>query len=55
MISDGDLYTLAIALGCISAVLIVVYHFVEVNASAISKFEQGFVNQDSTRAQKATR
>jgi hypothetical protein len=32
MISDGDLYTLAIFLGSASMVLIVVYHYFEVNA-----------------------
>ncbi|MCJ1278115.1 hypothetical protein MMC21_005929 [Puttea exsequens] len=32
MISDADLYTLAIFLGCLSMLLIVLYHFLEVNA-----------------------
>ncbi|KAH6604873.1 hypothetical protein Trco_006580 [Trichoderma cornu-damae] len=32
MISDDELYKLAIFLGSISMVLIVVYHFLEVNA-----------------------
>lgn len=32
MISDGDLYKLAIFLGTASMVLIVVYHFLEVNS-----------------------
>ncbi|EHK45516.1 hypothetical protein TRIATDRAFT_39351 [Trichoderma atroviride IMI 206040] len=31
MISDDDLYKLAIFLGSISMILIVVYHFLEVN------------------------
>lgn len=33
MISDSDLYSLAIFLGCVSMLLIVMYHFLEVNAS----------------------
>ncbi len=32
MISDDELYTLAIFLGCASMILIVLYHFLEVNA-----------------------
>ena len=32
MISDDDLYKLAIFLGSISMILIVVYHFLEVNS-----------------------
>jgi len=32
MISDGELYRLAIGLGSVAMVLIVVYHFFEVNA-----------------------
>ena len=32
MITDGDLYKLAILLGAVSMVLIVLYHFLEVNA-----------------------
>lgn len=32
MISDNQLYSLAIFLGCISMLLIVLYHFLEVNA-----------------------
>jgi hypothetical protein len=33
MISDDDLYRLAIFLGSIAMVLIVIYHFFEVNSS----------------------
>jgi oligosaccharyl transferase complex subunit OST4 len=33
MISDGDLYRLAIFLGTTAMVLIVAYHFLEVNAA----------------------
>lgn len=32
MISDDDLYRLAIFLGCLAMLLIVLYHFLEVNA-----------------------
>ena len=32
MISDDDLYTLAIFLGTLAMLLIVLYHFLEVNA-----------------------
>jgi oligosaccharyl transferase complex subunit OST4 len=32
MISDNDLYTLSIFLGCCAMLLIVLYHFLEVNA-----------------------
>ena len=34
MISDDDLYRLAVFLGSAAVVLIVVYHFFEVNASS---------------------
>lgn len=33
MISDNDLYSLALFLGSAAMVLIVVYHYLEVNAS----------------------
>lgn len=33
MISDNDLYSLAIFLGCLAMLLIVLYHFLEVNAN----------------------
>ena len=32
MISDNDLYTLAIFLGSLAMLLIILYHFLEVNA-----------------------
>ncbi|KAH6971729.1 Oligosaccaryltransferase-domain-containing protein [Ilyonectria sp. MPI-CAGE-AT-0026] len=42
MISDGDLYRLAIFLGSASMVLIVLYHFLEINSSdAAQKVEGG--------------
>lgn len=37
MISDDDLYRLAIFLGSTSMVLIVLYHFLEVNATPEAK------------------
>lgn len=33
MISDGDLYSLAVFLGSASMILIVAYHYFEVNAA----------------------
>lgn len=33
MITDGELYNIAVLLGAASMILIVVYHYVEVNAS----------------------
>lgn len=42
MISDDDLYRLAIVLGAVAMVLIVLYHFLEVNSS------------DNALAEKAT-
>ncbi len=33
MISDNDLYTLAIFLGSAAMILIIVYHFLEVNST----------------------
>ncbi|KAI2634372.1 Oligosaccaryltransferase-domain-containing protein [Hypomontagnella submonticulosa] len=44
MISDDDLYTLAIFLGSMSMVLIVLYHFFEVNS-----------REDSALAEKAAK
>ena len=32
MLSDNDLYTLAVFLGSLSMLLIILYHFLEVNA-----------------------
>jgi dolichyl-diphosphooligosaccharide---protein glycosyltransferase subunit 4 len=39
MISDGELYRLAIFLGSSAMVLIVVYHYLEVNAKAATKVQ----------------
>ncbi|KAI0425695.1 Oligosaccaryltransferase-domain-containing protein [Xylaria sp. FL1042] len=44
MISDDDLYRLAIFLGSVAMILIVLYHFFEVNSQ-----------EDSALAQKASR
>ncbi|KAI0875157.1 hypothetical protein GGS24DRAFT_456679 [Hypoxylon argillaceum] len=44
MISDDDLYRLAIFLGSVAMILIVLYHFFEVNSQ-----------EDATLAQKAPR
>lgn len=37
MISDEELYTLAIFLGCLSMLLIVLYHFLVINAEPDEK------------------
>ncbi|KAH7134712.1 Oligosaccaryltransferase-domain-containing protein [Dactylonectria estremocensis] len=41
MISDADLYRLAIFLGSSSMVLIVLYHFLEVNSSDAAQKVEG--------------
>ena len=51
MISDGDLYRLAIFLGATSMVLIVIYHFLEVNAVEETK-PVGSEKGPSTTAKK---
>lgn len=45
MISDDDLYRLAIFLGSVSVVLIVVYHFLEINS------QDGALEQKAAKAQ----
>lgn len=40
MISDNDLYSLAIFLGSLAMLLIVIYHFLEINANK-SEDEEG--------------
>ncbi|KAK7413214.1 hypothetical protein QQX98_007938 [Neonectria punicea] len=51
MISDGDLYRLAIFLGSASMILIVLYHFLEVNASPVAhKVEGGKVAASKKQA-----
>jgi oligosaccharyl transferase complex subunit OST4 len=56
MISDSDLYRLAIFLGCASAFLIIVYHFIEVNASKVTSPGKVLAKQEkSTATGEATR
>ncbi|KAF6819984.1 oligosaccaryltransferase [Colletotrichum plurivorum] len=50
MISDNDLYRLAIFLGSAAMVLIVLYHYVEVNTTEDEKVEQ----KKPAKAVKAT-
>ncbi|KAL0941034.1 uncharacterized protein CTRU02_203797 [Colletotrichum truncatum] len=52
MISDNDLYRLAIFLGSAAMVLIVVYHYVEVNTKENNKVEQK--TAQSVKAAKAS-
>ncbi|KAL7624038.1 hypothetical protein AAE478_005595 [Parahypoxylon ruwenzoriense] len=52
MISDDDLYRLAIFLGSIAVVLIVLYHFFEVNSGEDSAFAEKAAK--STPAQQPT-
>lgn len=55
MITDSELYRLAIFLGCASAILIVVYHFVEVNANKTTDSGKGLAQQDQpAKTQRAT-
>lgn len=49
MISDDDLYTLAIFLGSLAMLLIVLYHFLEVNA-----INDGLVQSEDKASSKAT-
>lgn len=41
MISDDDLYTLAIFLGSLAMLLIILYHFLEVNAIVENSAQPG--------------
>ncbi|KAL8664962.1 MAG: hypothetical protein Q9202_002672 [Teloschistes flavicans] len=61
MISDTDLYSLAVFLGCLSMLLIIVYHFLEVNAieedtsSTTTKAQgQGRSSKGESRGEKGT-
>ena len=47
MISDNDLYRLAIFLGSAAVVLIIVYHFLEVNS------REGALEEKAAKAQPA--
>ncbi|KAI4122676.1 MAG: hypothetical protein LQ338_005674 [Usnochroma carphineum] len=61
MISDDDLYSLAVFLGCLSMLLIILYHFLEVNAkeddaatkATSEKASQGTTPANSARAVKS--
>lgn len=61
MISDNDLYSLAVFLGCLSMLLIILYHFLEVNAkeddappkASPEKGGQGTAAPSSARAVKS--
>jgi hypothetical protein len=50
MISDGDLYRLAIFLGSCAMMMIVLYHFLDVNAR-----EDGPTDKDNTKSAKQSR
>ncbi|KAI5863488.1 Oligosaccaryltransferase-domain-containing protein [Durotheca rogersii] len=45
MISDNDLYQLAISLGSLAMVMIVVYHFIEVNSG-----EDGILGEKAAKS-----
>ena len=53
MISDDDLYTLAIFLGSLAMLLIVLYHFLEVNAmdDASTQSEDKAFSKSASQAQ----
>lgn len=50
MISDDELYRIAIFLGSISVILIILYHFIEVNATV----EDGTLNEKQAANKAAT-
>ena len=55
MISDADLYSIAIFLGCASVIFIVLYHFIEVNASKVLNSEKETAAQaQSAKPNQAT-
>ena len=53
MISDNDLYSLAIFLGSASMLLIVVYHFLEVNKQ--DERSEGQASADAKKGEKSGR
>ena len=55
MISDDDLYTLAIFLGSLAMLLIVLYHFLEVNAIADSPIQSEEKTSSKSQSQVQTR
>ncbi|SPN98521.1 uncharacterized protein DNG_01566 [Cephalotrichum gorgonifer] len=54
MISDSDLYSIAIFLGCASALLIVVYHFIEVNGPKTLSGKAAALQGQSIKSQRAS-
>lgn len=54
MISDGDLYRLAIFLGSCAMMMIVLYHFLDVNARDDNETENTKSKQPRTTAESAT-
>ena len=54
MISDADLYSIAIVLGCVSALLIVLYHFIEVNGNIADSGKGDALKGRSGKSQRAT-
>ncbi|KAJ5128033.1 hypothetical protein N7448_008812 [Penicillium atrosanguineum] len=54
MISDGDLYRLAIFLGSCAMMMIVFYHFLDVNARDDNETENTKSKQTKTTAETAT-
>ncbi|CAL8578585.1 hypothetical protein XPA_004353 [Xanthoria parietina] len=53
MITDDQLYSLAIFLGCMSMLLIVLYHFLEVNAKEEEAKDTSPANKTSAAAPKS--
>lgn len=53
MISDADLYSIAIVLGCVSALLIVLYHFIEVNGNTANSANGDALKGQSGKSQRA--
>lgn len=54
MISDDDLYSIAIGFGCVSVVLIVIYHFIEVNVDTTTDTGKAAQQGPSAKSQRAT-
>lgn len=53
MISDADLYSIAIGFGCVSVVLIVIYHFIEVNVDKAADSGKGVLQGQQAKSQRA--
>ena len=54
MISDDNLYSIAIGFGCVSVFLIVIYHFIEVNGPKVADSGKGAPQVQSAKSQRAT-